>query len=133
MWEDKGRELDNWWMKSWLEKRTIEIYSTHSEGKPVIAERFMRILKKNYKSTTSVSKNVYIDKLDDMVNKCNNTYHSTTLIKPVDVKSNIYILILVKKITKKILNLKLVILLENKNIKIFLQTVMFQIGLKKFL
>ena len=37
---------------------------------------------------TSVSKNVYIDKLDDIVNKCNNTYHSTIRIKPVDVKSN---------------------------------------------
>ena len=39
---------------------------------------------------TSVSKNVYIDKLDDIVNKYNNTYHSTIKIKPVDVKSNIY-------------------------------------------
>ena len=40
---------------------------------------------------TSVSKNVYIDKLDDIVNKCNNTYHSTIKIKPFDVKSNRYI------------------------------------------
>ena len=46
MWEDKGSELYNWWMKSWLGKCAIEIYSTHNEGKPVIAERFMRILKK---------------------------------------------------------------------------------------
>ena len=40
---------------------------------------------------TLVSKNVYIDKLDDTVNKCSNTYHSTIKIKPVYVKSNIYI------------------------------------------
>ena len=40
---------------------------------------------------TSVSKNVYIDKLDDIVNKYNNTYHSTIKMKPVDVKSNTYI------------------------------------------
>ena len=40
---------------------------------------------------TSVSKNVYIDKLDDTVNKYNNTYHSTIKVKPVDVKSNTYI------------------------------------------
>ena len=40
---------------------------------------------------TSVSKYVYIDKLDDMVNKYNNTYHDTIKMKPVDVKSNGYI------------------------------------------
>ena len=40
---------------------------------------------------TSVSKNVYIDKLDDIVNKYNNTCHSTIKMKPVDVKSNTYI------------------------------------------
>ena len=39
---------------------------------------------------TSVSKNVYIDKLDDIVNKYNNTYHKTTKMKPVDVKDNTY-------------------------------------------
>ena len=40
---------------------------------------------------TSISKNVYIDKLDDIVNKYNNTYHSTIKMKPADVKSNTYI------------------------------------------
>ena len=40
---------------------------------------------------TSVSKNVYIDKLDYIVNKYNNKYQSTIKIKPVDVKSNTYI------------------------------------------
>ena len=40
---------------------------------------------------TSISKNVYTDKLNDIVNKYNNIYHSTIKMKPVDVKSNTYI------------------------------------------
>ena len=53
------------------------MYLTHSEEKSVISERFIRTLKnKVYKYMTSVSKNVYIDKLDDIVNKYNNTYQN---------------------------------------------------------
>ena len=63
------------------------MYSTNNEGKSIVAERFIRTLKtKIYKYMTSISKNVYIDKLDDIVNKYNNTYHSTIKMKPVDVK-----------------------------------------------
>ena len=92
IWVDKGNEFYNRTMKSWLEKNDIEIYSTHNEGKSVSAERFIKTLKsKIYKYLTSVSKNVYIDKLDGTVNKYNNTYHSTIKVKPVDVKSNTYI------------------------------------------
>ena len=73
-------------------KNDIEICSTHNEGKSVFAERFIWTLKnKIYKYMTSVSKNVYIDKLDDIVNKCNNIYHSTIKIKLINVKSNTYI------------------------------------------
>ena len=76
-------------MKSWLEKNVIEIYSTHNEEK---SERFIRTFKnKIYKYMTSISKNVYIDKLDDIVKKYNITYHSTIKMKPVDVKSSTYI------------------------------------------
>ena len=65
--------------------------SIHNEGKSV-DERFVKTLKtKIYKYLTSVSKNVYIDKLDDMVNEYNNTYHRTIKMKPVDVKDNTYI------------------------------------------
>ena len=79
-------------MKSWLEKNDIEVYSTHNEVKFVAAERFIRTLKnKIYKYMTSVSKNEHIYKLDDTVNKCNNTCHSTVKMKPVNVKSNTYI------------------------------------------
>ena len=75
-------------MKSCLEKSAIEMYSTHNEGKFVVVDRFIRTLKnKIYKYMTSVSKNIYIDKLDYIVNKNNNTYHSTIKMKPVDVKS----------------------------------------------
>ena len=75
-------------MKSWLGKNDIEMYSTHNEGKSVVAEIFIRTLKdKIYKYPTSVSKNGYINKLDDIVKKYNNTYHRTIKIKPVNVKS----------------------------------------------
>ena len=68
------------------------MYSAHNEGKFVVAERFIRILKnKSYKYMTSTSKNVYIDKLNDIVNKYNNTYHSTIKTKPLDVTPNTYI------------------------------------------
>ena len=67
---DKAREFHNRSMKSWLEKNAIELYSIHNEGKSVVAERFIKTLKnKIYKYMTWVSKNVYIDKLDDIVNK----------------------------------------------------------------
>ena len=53
-------------------KNDIEMYSTHNEGKSVVAERFIKTLNnKIYKYMTSISKNVYIDKLDDIKNKYN--------------------------------------------------------------
>ena len=68
------------------------MYSIRNEGKSVVAERFIRTLKtKIYKYMTSVSKNVYINKLDDIVGEYNNTYHRKIRIKPVDVKDNTYI------------------------------------------
>ena len=68
------------------------MYSTKNEGKSIVAERFIRPLKNEiYKYMTSISKNVYIDRLNDMVNKYNNAYHITIKLKPVDVKSSTYI------------------------------------------
>ena len=67
------------------------MYSIHDEGKSVVAEGFIRTLKsKIYKYMTSISKNMYIDKLDDIVDKYNNTYHTTIKMKPIDVKDNTY-------------------------------------------
>ena len=65
------------------------MHLTHNEGKSVIAKRFIRTLKnKIYKYMTSISKSVYTDKLDDIINKYNNTYHGITKLNPVDIKSN---------------------------------------------
>ena len=69
-----------------MQNNDIEIYSTHNEEKSVVAERFIRTLKnKIFKYMIQISKNVYVHKLDDVVNKYNNTYHKTTKIKPADI------------------------------------------------
>ena len=68
------------------------MYSIQSEGNSVVAERFIRTLKNIIdKYMTSISKNIYIDKLDDKVNKYNNAYHRIIKMKPVDVKPSMYI------------------------------------------
>ena len=70
IWVDKRGELYNRSKKSWLEKNDIAMYSTHYEGKSVVAERFISTIKnKIYKYMTSISKNVCIDKLDDIVDE----------------------------------------------------------------
>ena len=67
------------------------MYSTYNEGKSVVAERFIRTLKnKIFKYMTAISKNVYIDILDDIVNKYNNTVHRIIKMKPIDVTSDSY-------------------------------------------
>ena len=92
IWVDKGNEFDNNSFKKWLKDNDIEMYPIHNEVKSVAAERFIRTLKnKINKYMTPISKNVYIDKLDDIVNEYNNTYHRTIKMKPVDVKDNTYI------------------------------------------
>ena len=92
IWIDKGSEFYNRSMKSWLEKNYTKMYSTHNEGKPAVPETFIRTLQNRiYKYITSISKNVYTDKLDDVVNKYNNTYNSAIKVKPVYVKSKKYI------------------------------------------
>ena len=92
IWVDKSSEFYNNSFKKWLQGNDIEMYSTHNEGKSVVAERFIRTLKnKIYKYMSSISKYVYIDKLDDIVNEYNNTYHRTIKMKPIDVKDNTYI------------------------------------------
>ena len=86
------------------------MYSTHNEEKSIVAERFTRTLKnKIYKFMTSISKNVYFEKSHDIIDKFNNTYHSTMKMKSTDVKSSTYIDLNVEKMMK-ILNLKFVIM-----------------------
>ena len=129
-WVDKGSKFYNRSMKSWLEKNDMEMYSTHNEEKSVDTERFIRTLKtKICKYMTSISKNVCIDKLSGIINEYNNTYHRTIKKKPADVKDNTF----VKYFMSKIINSKLVIILEYQNTKIFLLKDILQIGLKKIL
>ena len=88
-WVDQGREFYNNVFKNWLSDNDITMYSTYNEGKSVVAERFIRTLKnKLYKHMTATGKNVYYDVLDNVVNKYNNTKHSTIKTKPIDVGDN---------------------------------------------
>ena len=65
------------------------MHSTYNKGKSVAAERFIRTLKnKIFKHMAAVSKNVYFDVLDAIVDKYNNTYRNTVKMKPIDVQSN---------------------------------------------
>ena len=92
IWLDKGSKFYNASVKKWLQDNDIVMYSTHNEGKSVVAERFIRTLKsKIYKHMTSISKNTYTDKLDDIVDEYNNIYHTTIKMKPIDVEDNTYI------------------------------------------
>ena len=114
-------------MKSWLHDNDIKMYSTHNKGKSIVAERFIKTLKsKIYKHMIAISKNVYINWLDETVEKYNKTFHRTILMKPANVK-------LLLSIMTMILKSKLVIKLENKNGKIFSRRVTYEIDLKKFL
>ena len=109
VWVDKQSEFYNSSFKKWLKDNNIEMYSIRKKGKSVVAERFMRTLKtKIYKYMTSISKNVYSDKLDNIINEYNNTYHRTIKMKPADVNDNTYIDF--KKEVIMILNLKLMII-----------------------
>ena len=65
------------------------MYLTFNEGKSVVAERFIRTLKnKIFKHLTAISKNIYFDVLDDILNKYNNKIHRTIKMKPIDVTND---------------------------------------------
>ena len=74
IWVDQGSEFCNNAFKDFLKINNIEMYSTYNEGKFVVAERFIRTLKnKIFKHMTAISKNIYFDVLDDIVNKYSDT------------------------------------------------------------
>ena len=82
IWLDQDSEFYNSSFKKWLKDNGISMYSTHNEGKPVVAERFIKTLKrKAYKHIAAVNKNVSYDVLDDIVDKYNNTYYKTIKMK----------------------------------------------------
>ena len=88
IWVDKGNQFYSRSIKSWLEKNATELHSMHNEKNILLLKDLLERTLKNkiYKYMTSISKKVYTDKLDDIVNKCNNTYHSTVKMRTVDVK-----------------------------------------------
>ena len=91
IWVDQGSEFYNTHFKKWLKDNNMEMYSTHNKGKSVVAEVFIKTLKnKIYKHMTAISKNVYFDVLNNVVDKYNNTYHKTIKMKPIDVKNNFF-------------------------------------------
>ena len=81
---------------------------------------------------TSISKNVYINKLDDIVNEYNNTYHTTIKMKPIDVKDNTYINT-DKETNDKDPKFKVGDRVRISKYKTFLLKATLQIGLKKYL
>ena len=90
MWVDQGKEFYNSF-KDFLKINNIEMYSTSNEGKSAVSERFIRTLKnKIFKHMTVISKNVYFDVLDDIVDKYNNTVDKTIKMKPIDVTDDSY-------------------------------------------
>ena len=138
IWVDQGSELYNKSFKDFLKINNIKMYSAYNEGKSVVSERFIRTLKnKFFKHMTAISKNVYFDVLNDIVNKYNNTVHRTIKMKPIEVTDDYYAEYNENSMelhsNKKILNLKLVAMLKFQNIKTFLLKDILQIGQKKFL
>ena len=86
IWVDQGSEFYNNYFKDFLKINKIEMYSTYNEEKSVAAEIFIRTLKnKIFKHMEAISKNVYFDVFDDVVNKYNNTAHRTIKTKAIDV------------------------------------------------
>ena len=105
IWIDKGSKSYNRTMKSEIEESEIEMYLTHDEGKSFVAGRFIKTSKNEiHKYMTSISKNMYIDKLN-IVNKYNNIYH-TTIKKNPSALNQAYILTLNKENNKEGSNFK---------------------------
>ena len=91
IWIDQGSEFYNTYFKKWLKNNNIEMYSTNNEGNSVVAERFIRTLKTSIsKHMTAISKNVYFDVLNDIVDVYNNTEHKTIKMKPIDVRNDCF-------------------------------------------
>ena len=87
IWVDKGSEFYSKSMKTCSQDNDKEMYETHNERKSVVAEKFIRTLKnKIYKYMTSISRNVYVNRLDSTVDEYNNSCHKTIPMKAIDIK-----------------------------------------------
>ena len=129
---DQGSEFYKKAFEDFLKINNIEMYSTYNEGKSVVAERFIRTLKnKILKHMTAISRNIYFDVLDDIVDKYNNTVHRTIKMKPTKITNDYYAEYNEHPSNKRNPKFKVgdnVIISKYKNIKDILQ-----IGHKKFL
>ena len=133
IWVDQGSEFYNKSFTDFLKINNIEMYSTYNEGKSVVAERFIRTLKnKIFKHMTAISKNVYFDVLDDIVDKYNNTVHRTIKMKPIDV-TNDFFAEYNEESNKKDLKFKIGDHVRISKYKISLLKDILLIGQKKFL
>ena len=85
LWVDQGREFYNKLMQEWLDNNDILMYSTHNEGKSVIAERFIKTLKsKIYKKMTANNNKSYLPYWNKLVDLYNNTYHHFINKRPIN-------------------------------------------------
>ena len=132
MWTDQGSEFYNSFKKM-LQENGIIMYSTHSEGKSIVAERFARTLKNNiYKHMKAASKNAYFNVLNDIVDEYNNTYQKTNKMKPIDVKSDSFAAY-TEESNEKDPKFKVAIMSGFQSIKIFLLKDTVLTGVKRFL
>ena len=84
LWVDRGLEFYNKDVKSWLKENNIIMYSTYSEHKSVVMERFNRTLKEiMWKRFTAENIRNWIDMLDKLIRGYNNKIHSTIGMTPV--------------------------------------------------
>ena len=87
IWVDQSGEF----YKRFLKINNIGMYSAYNEGKCVLAERFIRMLKNEiFKHMPAVSKNVYFDVLDNIVNKYNKAVQKSIKMRPLEVTSDSY-------------------------------------------
>ena len=91
IWVDKGSEFHNASFKKWLQDNGLLCIQQIMKENLLLLKGIRTLKRKIYKYMTSISKNVYINKLDDIADEYNNTYHTTIKMKPIDVKDNTYI------------------------------------------
>ena len=133
LWPDQEREFSNKLMQQWLDNIYILMYSTHNEGKSLIAEWFIKTLKaKIYKQMTANDSKSYLSYLNKLVDQYKNTYHHYINKKPINAD---YSALTEKNWNKtmKLLNKKLMIESKSKSIRIFLVKVTLKIGQEKYL
>ena len=91
IWVDQGSKFYNQSFKDFLKINDTDMCSTYNEEKSVVPERFIRALKnKIFKHISAISKNIYFDALDNIVNKYNNKVYRAIKMKPITIASDSY-------------------------------------------